>query len=139
MAGRRAHLYPVLNTAVVIGNVPICGCAAGNRFASLYVPVVRSAVATTLVGSNQATCNGTACGGYVFASSAAHLMTQYTADNCTEDSTTDVGVATTIARNLLALYPAALLGRAHDSAHGGHGRFVHSFIGTLAIFIRCLR
>ena len=108
VTGRSTHLHPMFPPTIVVGNIPIRGCAAGDRCATLNVSVVASTVAATLVGTDQTACNGTACGGHVFTASAADLVTKHAADDCTENGTADVRIAAWRIVNLLTLYPAAL-------------------------------
>lgn len=52
-AGRSTHLYPVVGAAIVVGDVPVCGRAARDRFAALHILVVGRTVATSCVATGQ--------------------------------------------------------------------------------------
>ena len=120
-SGRGSHLHPMLLAAEVIGDIPIvraalAGCA-GATLDVLGMHLLAAAVATD-VGADRGPRDRATGRGDVLAAPATDLVTENAADDGARDGRRDVGAAA-ILHDLLALDPAALLGR---SDHGAHRR-----------------
>lgn len=88
------------------------------------------AVATPCVGAYQGPCDRATGRGGVVTAPAANLVTENAANERTENGTANVGIAAPVFRHLLALDPAALLGRSHHGADRRHRGLKDSLIGT---------
>jgi hypothetical protein len=112
-ARRLGHLDPVLLAAEVVGHVPVVGSRlVRHRSAALHV--LRrdlAGVAPVHVGTHRSPADDADRRGHVLAAAAADLVAEDAADHRTDDRARHVRAAAVLA-HLLALDPAALLGRA---------------------------
>src|SRR5688572_32112851 len=88
--------------------------AAGHRSAALHVLRIRLTPAAFDVRADGRAADRTECRGDVVAATAADLVTEHAAKHAADDRPRHVRAM--VADDLLALDPAALLGRADDCA-----------------------
>ena len=132
-------MYPVFSAAIVVGYVPVIGPTTLDGFTALHVFIIRSpSAAPACVATDQCACNCAACGCNIFTASAADLMAQHAANECADDTAANVRVAALLVDDLLALDPAALFDRPHDSAHRCHWHVIDTLTRTPTIIVsRC--
>src|SRR5438552_6387687 len=132
--GWRAQLHAMLYAAEVVSYIPIVGPRLTlDILAALNILSIGTS-ATTHVGTDGRTRDRAARGGDVTPTSAANLVTQHAAYDRAGYRARNVGAAAIII-DLLALDPAALLGRTHDRMDRSHRYLEEPLAGTLAIVI----
>src|SRR2546430_6429707 len=137
--GRGRHLHAMLLAAEVVGDIPIFG-ASRVRYAGTVLHVLRirrSAVATD-VGADRAARNCATDRGHIAAASAADLMAEDATENRTNHGARNIGFAAFL-DHVLALDPAALLGRPDYGVDRRDVRFEQPLVIAPAVLVACQR
>ena len=107
-SGRIGGLNAMLLAAESVSNIPVIGsCLAGHILATLDVLSLHL-LSTTNVGAHRGPCGSATDSGDIVAASATDLVTKDAADDCADNRSRDVDLASLL--DWLLLDPASLLG-----------------------------